>query len=223
MLSEDTGTQGTGNFELELGYDWSRLDGAGSFLFQPQLSYGTSSSVDLIVQPSWLRVTDPSGARTQGPGDTNLDFKWRFFGAAPLSLGVRAGIELPTAQSGLGLPHGRIGTHGILVATIDAAPWAFDLNAGYARLDINPSARADLVHFSAAAQFTVNEHLVLLFDTSADSDPDPTEPNLMGVALVGLIYSVHPGLDLDAGFRERLNPGAPAQQWLFGITYRGAF
>ena len=223
MLSEDTGTQGAGNFELELGYDWSGLDGMRSFLFQPQLSYGTSPGVDLIVQPSWLRDTDPAGARTQGLGDTNMDFKWRFFGAAPLSLGVRAGIELPTAQQGQGLPPGRIGTHGILVATIDAAPWAFDLNAGYAHLDLTPGFRADLAHFSAAAQFTVNEHLVLVFDTSADSDPDPTQPKLMGVALVGIIYSVHAGLDLDAGFRERLNPGAPTQQWLFGITYRGAF
>ncbi len=38
MLSEDTGTQGLGNFELELGYDWSAFAGSRSFLFQPQLS-----------------------------------------------------------------------------------------------------------------------------------------------------------------------------------------
>ncbi len=52
MLSEDTGTQGTGNAELELGYAWSEDDGARSFLFQPQLSYGVTPSLDLIVQPS---------------------------------------------------------------------------------------------------------------------------------------------------------------------------
>ena len=44
----------------------------------------------------------------------------------------------------------------------------------------------------------------------------------MGVALLGAIYTVHPGLDLDAGIRVRLNSGAPAQRWLFGITYLGA-
>ena len=223
MLSEDTGTQGAGNFQFELGYDLSRLDDARSFLFQPQLSYGTSPSLDLIIQPAWLRASDPSGAHTQGLGDTNLDFKWRFFGVAPLSLGVRAGFELPTSQRGLGLPHGRIGSHGILVATIDAAPWAFDLNAGLTHLDMDSSARSNLVHISGAAQFIINEHLVLILDTSADSNPDRAQPNLTAVALVGAIYSVHPGLDLDAGFRGRLNTGAPAQQWLLGITYRGAF
>lgn len=222
MLSEDTGTQGSGNFELEQGFDWSRLDGTASFLFQPQLSVGATPALDLIVQPSYLRNTDQSGDLAQGLGDTNLDFKWRFHGAAPLSLGVRAGFELPSAQRGLGLPHGRVGSHAILVASIDAAPWAFDLNAGYSRVTYFPAARSDLLHFSAAALYAVNERLVLVLDTTADSDPDPTQPSSMGVALLGAIYTVHPGLDLDAGYRARLNTGPPAQQWLLGITYRGA-
>ncbi len=222
MLSEDTGTQGTGNYELELGYDWSRLDGLHSFLFQPQLSYGASPTLDLIIQPSFVRNTG-SVATVNGLGDTNVDFKWRFFGAAPLTLGVRAGLELPTAQDGLGLPPGHVGAHGILVATIDAAPWSIALNAGYGYSNFFPTARSDLYHVSAAAQYTVNEHLVLLIDTSADTDPDPSQPTWMGVALTGFIYTVRPGLDLDLGFRARLNTGAPAQQWLLGITYRGAF
>ena len=68
MLSEDTGTQGTGNFELELGYDWGRQDGQRNFLFQPQLSWGVSPSVDLIVQPSWIVQQASTGPRTRGLG-----------------------------------------------------------------------------------------------------------------------------------------------------------
>ena len=56
MLSEDTGTQGRRNAELELGYAWSQQDSASVFLFQPQLSYGTSPTFDLIIQPSWTYV-----------------------------------------------------------------------------------------------------------------------------------------------------------------------
>ncbi len=222
MLSEDTGTQGARNFELELGYDWSRLDGSSSFLFQPQLSMGTSASFDLIVQPSWLRNDAPARTATRGLGDTNLDFKWRCFGAAPLTLAIRAGLELPTAQSDLGLPGGHVGAHGLLVATLDVAPWTIDLNAGYSRVSYFPAARSDLMHFSAATLYAVNDRLVLLIDTSVDSDPDRTEPGAMGVALVGVIYTARPGLDLDVGSRFRLDAGAPAQQWLVGITYRGA-
>jgi hypothetical protein len=222
-MSEDTGTQGAGNFELELGQDWSRLDGTRSYLFQPQLSFGTSADLDLIVQPSWFRNTDSSGAVTTGTGDTNLDFKWRFFGAAPLTLGIRAGLELPTAEHGLGLPSGRVGGHGILVATFDKDPWSVDLNAGYSRVSYFPGARSDLYHASAAVLYAVvDQRLYLVADTAADTDPDPAQPATMGVALLAFIYTVHPGLDLDGGFRVPLNTGAPTQQWLIGITWRGA-
>lgn len=222
MLSEDTGTQGSGNYELELGYDWSRLDADRSFLFQPQLSYGASATLDLIVQPSWLRNTDPSGARSQGLGDTNLDFKWRFFGAAPLSVGVRAGLELPTAQAGLGLPAGTVGEHAIVVATLDAAPWSVTMNAGLAHLPLSPAARSNLYHVSAATQYTLNEHLILVLESSADGNPDNAQRSCLCVALAGLIYTVRPGLDLDAGYRAPLNAVTPAQQWLLGFTLRGA-
>jgi hypothetical protein len=75
MLSEDTGTQGRGNAELELGYAWSRYGATSLFLFQPQLSYGTSTTFDLIIQPSWTIVDTPDTGREKGFGDTNLDFK----------------------------------------------------------------------------------------------------------------------------------------------------
>ncbi|HEX5122215.1 MAG TPA: hypothetical protein VFV97_03130, partial [Rhodanobacteraceae bacterium] len=76
MLTEDTGTQGTGNAELELGYSWASDSGNRSFLFQPQLSYGASPTLDVIVQPSWYS-NDINGDSVRGAGDTNLDFKWR--------------------------------------------------------------------------------------------------------------------------------------------------
>jgi len=42
------------------------------------------------------------------------------------------------------------------------------------------------------------------------------------VLLIGTIYTIHPGLDVDVGFRTRLNGTGAAQQWLMGITFRGA-
>jgi hypothetical protein len=72
LLSEDTGTQGKGNYELELGYDWSQQDGDHNSLLQPQLSWGVTPTIDVIAQPS-LIIDDNNGQRTTGAGDTNLD------------------------------------------------------------------------------------------------------------------------------------------------------
>jgi hypothetical protein len=222
MLSEDTGTQGKGNFELELGYDWSRQDGQGNFLFQPQLSIGVSPTLDLIVQPSWLIADDASGMRVRGFGDTNLDAKWRFYGAAPWTLGVRAGLEVPTAQDDLGLRPRSASPHGILVATADLAPFAINLNFGFAHVATDADQRSGLWHASAAATYAIGERLFLVLDAAEDSNPDRGGPRYQAVALVGAIYTIRPGLDIDAGLRSRLNAIGPTQQWLLGITYRGA-
>jgi hypothetical protein len=222
MLSEDTGTQGKGNFELELGYDWSRQAGDRNFLFQPQLSWGAAATVDLIVQPAWVH-DNSAGVREQGFGDTNLDAKWRFYGAAPWSLGIRAGLGVPTAHDDLGLPHDKVSPHAILVATGDYTPFTFDANLGYGRAPADASHRGDLYHFSAAATVESAQQLFFVLDVSADSNPDITQGNsYTAVALIGVIYTVRPGFDLDVGYRGRLNATGPVQQWLLGITVRGA-
>jgi hypothetical protein len=222
MLSEDTGTQGRRNAELELGYAWSQQDSASVFLFQPQLSYGTSPTFDLIVQPSWTYVDAPGVGPEKGLGDTNLDFKWRFYGAAPWSLGVRAGVELPTAHDNLGLPHHKLSPHGLLVVTADFTPLTLDANLGYTRVPADFGVRPNLIHFSAAATYAANERLFFIVDAAIDSNPDATRNKPPAVALLGLIYTARPGLDVDVGYRGRLNSEAPIRQWLLGITYRGA-
>ncbi|HUI61640.1 MAG TPA: transporter [Steroidobacteraceae bacterium] len=222
MLSEDTGTQGRDNVELELGYDWSRQAGDHSFLFQPQLSWGASTTLDLIVQPSWI-IDHAKGGTARGSGDTNLDAKWRFYGSAPWSLGIRAGVSAPTARDDLGLQHDRFLPHAMLVATGDFTPFTLDANLGYGRAPADASQRGDLYHFSAAVTVESGQRLFFILDTSVDSNPDrDAGKTFAAVTLLGIIYTVRPGLDVDVGFRGRLNGTGPAQQWLVGITFRGA-
>lgn len=222
MLSEDTGTQGAGNAELELGFAWSRNHGDRFFLFQPQLSYGAASTLDFIAQPSWLHNDASTHGSEQGFGDTNLDMKWRFYGNAPLSLAVRAGFELPTSQYDLSLPHGEVSTHSVLVATLDTAPLTLDTNIGYTFNPNGTGLRTDVYHFSAAAMYAVNESAYLIVDTAADSSADPQSSHWSKVGLAGIIYTLAPSLDIDAGYRTGLNSAAIAKQWLLGITYRWA-
>lgn len=221
MLSEDTGTQGKGNLELELGYDRSQQAGDKIFLFQPQLSVGGSTTLDLIVQPSWL-VDQGDTQRLKGLGDTNLDAKWRFYGKDPWSYGVRAGFELPTAKQGLGLAHRELSPHAILVATGDFTPLTLDANIGYGRAPADPTHRGNLYHFSGAATVESAQKVFFLVDLSIDSNPDAQGGSYSAIALAGVIYTIRPGLDIDVGFRNRLNSVGPVQQYLVGITFRGA-
>jgi hypothetical protein len=217
LVTEDTGTQGTGNVEIENGLSWTRAAGATVFQYQPQVSYGLVPALDLIVQPSWIRQP---GA--QGWGDTNLDFKWRFFGAAPWSYGVRAGAALATGEHGLGLPHGTTSPHGTLIATYDEAPWMVHANLG---LDHNPPAagtREYVPRASVAVMWSATERLVWTMDAGVSADPDPHRHAFPATLLGGVIYTVIPGLDVDTGYQATAGARPQAHQWLLGLTYRFA-
>src|SRR5215831_5803372 len=53
FITDDTNTQGTGKFELQLGSQYTRTDVNGvtlaDFQFAPQLSYGVAEPIDLIL------------------------------------------------------------------------------------------------------------------------------------------------------------------------------
>src|SRR5438034_4842165 len=85
FITDDTKTQGKGRFELELGTQYTRASvddvTLANFQFAPQLTYGTNDSLDLILRPTYDINVASGGAsgRAAGFGDTNLEFKWRFW------------------------------------------------------------------------------------------------------------------------------------------------
>src|SRR5262249_30133095 len=147
--------------------------------------------------------------------------KWRFYGSAPWSLAVRAGASVPTAHDDLGLHH--IAPHGMLVATGDFTPFTLDANLGYAQLPAEVGQRGDLYHLSTAVTLESARRLFFVLETSLDTNPlRTTGKSFAAIGQLATIYTVRPGLDVDVGFRARLNATGPAQQWLLGITIRGA-
>lgn len=222
LQTEDTGTQGPGNLEFENGFDLARAGAARSWVYQPQLSYGVGSTLDLIVQPSWLRNRDRSGTTRRGLGDTNLDLKWRFYGDDPISFGIRAGLALPTGERGLGLPQGRVAPHLMLVTTWDAAPFTVHGNLGVVRNSGAAGQRSSLARASAALTWAANEQWTWVLDGEVQASPDASRRSWPGTVLAAAIYTVRSGLDLDLGRQASVGGPVSARNWLFGLTYRFA-
>ena len=220
LQTEDTGTQGAGNVEIENGLSRARFDSTTSTTYQPQVSVGLAPTVDAIVQPSlvWLRA--PAHASVSGLGDTNIHAKWRFWGSDPWSLGIRAGLQAPTSQHGLGLPHGQVSEHALLVATWDAAPTTVHANVGVTRVPRAPGTRATTAHLSAALMQALDERLILTVDGEVDQDPDPSRRTWPGSLLAGAIWTARPGLDLDVGYQRSFSAQPLDRQWMAGLTYR---
>jgi hypothetical protein len=231
LQTEDTGTQGTGNVEIENGASWTHQGEMREFVFQPQVSVGASATVDLILQPAWQQLRDDGGAGAgtdagptpvSGFGDTHLDVKWRFFGRAPWSVAIRAGASLPTAAKAFGPDSEHTTYHAVLVATLDAAPWSMHFNVGDDRNPGGAGVRHNAGHASAAAMWAVDERLTLAGELGMEAGADPSAPWDVTV-LGGAIWTLRPGLDFDAGWQTgvRTAPGsAPLRVVLLGLTWR---
>ncbi len=221
MLGEDTGTQGTGRFELEMGGARARDGDLRASEFGVQLSGGVADAVDLIVRPAWLenRSTGEGGATARGAGDTALDVKWRFFDGEPFSFGTRVGILVPTGNADEGLGQRKASFHGVLMGQAKYDEWTLIGNAGYVRNPIEGE-RSGLWYLTASALWQPAERFKFSAEAAAFTLPDPARNAWQAVARVGVIATLTPWLDVDAGYQFRLNHEAPVQVILAGATIR---
>jgi len=218
LLTEDTGTQGAGNFELELGLAQANGSGMKALEFGPQLSYGALNNLDLITRPTWLYVRGVGNdGATQGLGDTGLDFKWRFPAPGPLTYGVRAGVDLPTGDDDKGLGNGKASPHAILIATYVGAPWLLAANIDYV-YDPLIGDRRNLWGASAAAVYSANSVWRFSAELGTAANPVASGTPWLTVARFGAMATVVRGIDLDAGYQVRLTRAAPAHVILAGAT-----
>lgn len=223
MLTEDPGTQGKRNTELELGFGADKGDptfnGRG-VLFSPQVSHGLAETVDFIVQGFW-QSQSPSGAPTvRGVGNTLVDVKWRFHESdGPLALAVRAGVDLPTGDDSTGVGGGQPGVHMLAVAGWKYPDFTVVANAGYA-LVRQLGIRRNLGFFSVAVATPEGMPLRMFVEAATYSNTDPTNARWPALARTGIIFSVLDALDLDVGLQSRLNSSATRVSFLAGATWR---
>jgi len=220
LQTEDTGTQGTANVEIENGYSRARFDGTTLTTYQPQLSVGVATSVDAILQPALVRLQAPGQPAVTGLGDTNLDGKWRFWGSDAWSLALRAGVLVPTSRKDLGLPHGEVSEHALLVATWNGAPTTMHANVGLTRVSRAPGTRTSVAHVSAAVMQSLGDRLVVAADGEIHQAPEAARKTWPGALLGGVIWTARPGLDLDIGYRRSFGAQPVNRQWLAGLTWR---
>jgi len=226
FITDDTKTQGKGHFELQLGAQYTRTPvedvTLANFQFQPQLTYGAEETLDLILRPTY-NVNVASGgasARASGFGDTNLEFKWRFWQQETSTLAVKAGTGIPSGNFDRGLDSGQSTPRAYLLVGQTTSPFEFYANLGATRNANLQGAREWLGHVSAVGLWSVDERLQLGLDLAADQNPLRNSSQWPAVVLIGAIYTLLPGCDLDFGYQRGLNHSAPNNQFLLGATVR---
>ena len=228
LITEDTGTQGTGNFQIELTQDLTQDKDTGTETrdrsFSAILSYGLTDTFDIIAALPYEHSTEHSGGTkttVHGFSDMEIAFKWRFYEEGALSLALRPSLGLPTGNDdkGLSSEHYVPSLFGVMTYAIEF--WAFHLHLGYTRnFHDGPGQREHVFHTSAAAEYSINESARVVADISTESNPDDAGHPSINSIVLGLIFSVTPDVDIDLGYRRGLSDAAADHAWLTGLSIR---
>ena len=245
FLTDDTGTQGARNWQLELQAERGTLNstadvGAGPVeqqrrvnLFTPVLTYGVLENLDVALSLNHVRqrVTE-SGMVTEddsGMADSTLELKWRFYEADGLSLALKPGLLLPTGDENGGLGTGKPSWGINFIATYEAKPWIFSGNVAYnhVRYKLPQDAadnRDDIWRISGGLAYSVTDDLRLVGEAGVRTNSSRNDTYLPGsngqFAMLGAIYSPTDKIDLDVGFRKSLNNAELDWTILIGATFR---
>lgn len=227
LITDDTGTQGQGNFQLEVNSEFGHSDGSGltedTFSINNVLSYGIMDQLDVVLGVPYLQVkTEGSGTTTteRGISDTSLEVKWRFYERDGFSLAVKPGILLPTGDDSKGLGNGKVNYSFFFIGTKELEPWAFHLNLGYKRHQNGVDERVDIWHASLASELKLTKNLKAVANIGTERNPDPSSDRHPAFILGGLIYSLTEKINLDLGANLGLNRADNYYSILAGIAFK---
>jgi hypothetical protein len=232
LITDDTGTQGKGKFQLELNgqYDWDKeteedesVNSTGGQA-AATLSYGIADNVDLVLSVPYLwgkaEVNEITLYDEKGICDAVLETKMRLLEKKGFSLALKPGISFPTGNDEKGLGAGQLGGHLFLIASQELGAWAFHGNLGYIRNENKTDERKDIWHASLAATWEVIKNLKLTANVGIERNPDTDANNDPAFLIGGIIYSIKENLDVDFGVKCGLTKSETDISALAGITFR---
>lgn len=214
LVTEDTGTQGKGGWQLELNGERNRDEGVRGAQAEVKLAYGIADTLDVALAAPWLDTGVESGM-----GDAAIEIKWRFWERGPLSLALQPGLTLPSARDGQGLGTGRTTWGALLIGSYQGEDWLFQAHAGYRRNRNTLGERESIRQVAGAVLYKLTDSVLPLLDVSLTTNPDPASGKAVRETVLGVIWQVTKDFDLDAGIRIGNDP-AIDRALMLGATIR---
>lgn len=220
LVTDDTGTQGPGNSQLELNADRvNARDGSSGTVGSGTYTFGLTDTLDIFAnQP--FSVSQPRGIN-----DTQVGLKWRFFEDEGTSLAFKPWVSLGNANEDKGFGSGTSNASATLIVSHEAGPWTFHYNVGLTTNRFHTDANQDanrrvLWATSAAAMYQLSEQFKLVGDIGVSRNPDISVSQNPAFAILGAVYSPAKNVDLDIGYKHGLNDAEIKDQFGAGLTLR---
>ncbi|MBN1364394.1 MAG: transporter [Syntrophaceae bacterium] len=232
LITDDAGTQGKGNFQVELTGQYDRdKESMGKhsvktkvFETAATLSYGIVDNIDLVLSLPyvWEREKEDGAVvyKENGIGDTSFEAKIKLFEKDGFSLALKPGISFPTGDEDKGLGTGKLGGHIFSIGSKELGSWVFHANLGYIRNENGADERENIWHASLAATWEVVKNLNLVANVGGERNPDGETNEDPAFLVGGIIYSVNENFDIDFGVKYGLTDPKTDVSTLVGLTFR---
>ncbi len=226
LITDDTGTQGKGNFQLELNGEHSseKEDGVTEKKtdFTTIMTYGVIDNIDFIfgIPYQHIETRDTETVRENGFSDASFEIKWKFYEINAFSFAIKPGLSIPTGDEETGLGAGKTTYRIYFISTSDFRPLVIHINLGYMRNENKADETEDLWHASVAGDLEIFSGVRLVANTGVEKNTDKNSRINPAFVLAGIIFSPVEYLDLDAGFKHGLNSPETDYSILTGITLR---
>lgn len=214
LITEDTGTQGAGRYQLEVFAE--ELEERGTRrdieVWTGVLSYGVGETADVQVGIPVYR-DGPDGV-----GDASLGLKWRFLERNAWSLALKPGITVPTGDERDGRGTGKVTWGSLIIVSYAPGAIAVHAHAGFWRNENKLGERESLRQLAAAATYRIGD-VRFVGEFARENNPAPGGRTVR-YSTVGAIWSMTRDVDLDIGWRNG-NGSAPIDEaLLIGATVR---
>ena len=234
LLTDDTGTQGRGENQLEFSFSDDRVEQSGvaySSRVAP-LTYtrGLSETVDISLGVNHTHLnSDAFGTDfVSGNGNPSVGLKWRFYEneASKTSLAMKAELGLPVGQErealGLGNGRGYYTLTAILMQETSFGTLLFNLASGQVRYsDSVASPDVTLLRVSLAPVWQVNEQWKLALDMGSTRESAAGKQTYTRFFEIGAVYSPGKDLDMAFGFISRQDENSTSNNGITGgISWR---
>jgi hypothetical protein len=239
LITDDTGTQGTGGNQIEISYNQDREESSGLHKRTRTLPFvftrGLTDSLDVFVQANRTRIrsddpADPSFPSTSGAGNASIGAKWRFYEneTSKTSIAIKPELVLPVGSGkenrGMGTGRTSLGLTAILTQEMPFGAIHANIGAGRDRFrdtTVNPDATT--THVSVAPVWDVTEQWKLALDVGTDRERAGGTTTRTSTVELGTVYSANKDLDFALGFirsKDNASPETTLRGVTAGVTWR---
>lgn len=237
LITDDTGTQGKGKFQIEFNGEYAKDEETADGVTVKEtgseaalaFSWGVTDEADLVVgiprQSFTVKEDGAKVASESGPADLSLELKYRFFDKNGLSLALKPGVSIPTGDEKIGLGTGKVCYGVMFITTKEVGSWKIHGNAGYNISEFKLQADQDanrrgIWHASAATEYEVVKGLKAVANLGIEQKSEKGTGTGPAFLIGGLIYSLSENFDIDAGIKLGLNRAETDTTVLAGIAMR---